>query len=187
MADCQVFRSLVDNSLRKGAVENAILLCEELVQMSSTSSDMLLLARAYYQKGAFRRSLTVLEQGNLLSSDAAIKTICSVFSALAPTDDNLSVGIATSDVKDALCVALLAAECLFQLEEYLDCLELLGPIVIVEDDEISMERIISRARALLPDPSEINTMAGILLLLVQCRDDFSDLLTEACWICSLAS
>jgi tetratricopeptide (TPR) repeat protein len=124
-------------------------------------------SQCYYLQNQPRRCLAALEQRGLLS---AHNTQLLSTSLLTSNSDSLlsteTTPLSRSDFIDLVSAFQLAARCLFSLQEYEDCVTLLGPLVSLDidlDSEdchlVGCRTAVSRAKALFQpvDESECNT------------------------------
>ena len=165
-------RVLVNDALSIGSNVSATFLAEQLVrQRNASCSDYILYAKCYNQNGEYRRCLAVLEHKGILSAQ--------VFSELS--DAICLKDVQTSKSTQArLLVWLsgvhLASLCLFSLEQYEECLDLLQPFfsVIEEEDNPSTSNIntlIENARAVFgSEDSKMNLMSGVFCIIGRCLD-----------------
>ncbi len=140
---------------------------------ASTPWDKILCGRCFYQCGEYRRCLAALEQESLLTIEA-----------IRHTHDCISLDLTTTaelrktfDYDAHVGALLLAAQCLCAVEQYDDCILLLEPFILLEDNEDLISSISSHARQLAAlggseeSNDSINTLAGdtrILLSFSQC-------------------
>lgn len=160
-------RKLVQDALSKGLYATAIILAQELLILPESSlTDKFLHARCYFHNGEYRRCIASLEQGGFLATEA-IRSVYECFH----NEEFQQVGnvLQKFDVTLAVDAMLLAAQCLFAIDQFDDCILLLEPFVLVDDNEALISQIISRARK-LDSSSSVNSVAAIYCIIGKCYD-----------------
>ena len=140
-------RDLVADCTSKGLFVSAALYAERLMRLTGNNvADIIVFARCYLLSGEHRRCLAILEQKGLLSASI----IRGLSDSIRPTTVNnlhdLSENISAKCDHINLIGIQLAAQCLFSLEQYEDCISLLDPLLIT-DDEANYAECISLAQA----------------------------------------
>ena len=167
----ETLRALVADALAKGVGSSASFLAETLVrQPDATRADVVQFARTYFSTGEPRRSLAVLEHKGLLSA----QLIHELSQVLSPRSLQSESQTPQGELLQSILSGLhLAAQCLFSLEQYSDCIHLLEPIIVLDrEDTIGIMSAVSRARGffgLLP-ATEINIMSSIYSIVGRCFD-----------------
>lgn len=140
-------RDLVTDCTSKGLYVSAALYAERLTRFTGNNiADIIAFARCYLLSGEHRRCLAILEQKGLLSASI----IRGVSDSIRPTavinlqDLNESSTVKCEHIN--LVGIQLAAQCLFSLEQYEDCISLLDPLLVTDDEANSVE-LISLAKA----------------------------------------
>lgn len=117
--------------------------------------------------------MALLEHKGMLSA----QRISSLSFALSPRSQGAtssSSSSSSSSLVDNLSAIHLAAQCLFSLEQYSDCIHLLEPIVFFDrSDAAGITTAVERARNSHPpqnESSQINIMASIYSIVGRCFD-----------------
>lgn len=128
-------RDLVADCTSKGLFISAALYAERLMRLTGNNiADIITFARCFTLSGEHRRCLAILEQKGLLSASI----IRSLSDSLRPTtvsnlhDLNESITVKCDNFN--LIAIQLAAQCLFSLEQYEDCISLLDPLLVTDDE-----------------------------------------------------
>ena len=159
--------------------------------------------QCFYLQNQPRRCLAALEQRGLLSAhNTQLLSEMLLTTSSAPvlnglSDNDESSICSGSNFIDLVSAFQLAARCLFSLEEYEDCVTLLGPLIALDDgragdDDLffNCEAAVTRAKSLFkprnidaPSSSsgatsgslmQINPMSGIYNTIGQCYDQLDN-------------
>ena len=168
-------RALVADAVGKGIWSTGCYLAEALLrQPDATQADVVQFARTYFMSGEPRRCLAVLEHKGLLSAQF-IHDLSLVLSPRSPLAESQLA--ASEDMQNVLSGIHLAAQCLFNLEQYNDCIYLLDPLLHFDrNDTAGSAAAVSRARGFFGQLSQsqtqtqINIMSSIYSIVGRCFD-----------------
>lgn len=141
-------RVLVHDALRKNLFSSASVLAEILISDGCQQSDYILYAKTFFCGGEPRRCLAILEKMNFLSASLIDAIAFEINPELSDKQLNVPRKEITLDLKVHLEAIRLAAQCLFAINQYEDCLTLLVPLVSLEEDDSELKLIIKRLQGL---------------------------------------
>jgi len=170
VSSTETLRALVSDALAKGVGETSCILAEALMrQPAVTKADIVQFARTYFSIGEPRRCLAVLEHKGMLSA----QYIHELSLVLSPRASHSESGLPSEDLHNILSSIHLAAQCLFNLEQYNDCIHLLESLIVFDrNDSLAISSAISRAKIFFGTmpPNQINVIASIYSIVGRCFD-----------------
>ena len=175
-------REMVENCLKNGITSTACTLCDRLLRLPDANlSDSVLFARCYQLAGEPRRCLASLEHNGML----AAQVITDISTVLSPSESPVAPDSIHPTFFDYLNGIHLAAQCLFSLEQYDDCINLLEPIVFIDSNSIhadDMDIAATRARDVYTRADKhvdygkgnVNVVASIYSIVGKCYDNLEN-------------
>lgn len=119
------------------------------------------LAQCYYDNGEPRRCLSLLERKGMLSH----QRIASIAEYVKPLQFSIVSVPPTDDILVSLKSVLLAAQCLFLLEQYDDCITLLSEVTVLDEGSSFIE-----SNSLFKDAQGISPLSAVYCLLGKSLD-----------------
>ena len=113
--DASSLQSLVLRLLESNHPQSALHFAQQLYKLTKSIAHGILCARCHYLSDEKRRCLGVLEQLGFLGADAI-----------------QAIREAAAESQDYLTAVVLAAQCLYDLEQFDDCIELVDPLVGID-------------------------------------------------------
>jgi anaphase-promoting complex subunit 6 len=157
--------ALVENAIKMGAIETAILLAEQLGTASQASSqEIVLLARTYLLSSEPRRCISLLEQRDLLSVQSLDLVITYLINICGSNDKKY---LDVSESESRINGVIIAGQALLLLNKCEDCLNLLNSVIKPIEETVGDIKIWSKNIA---NMTQIHPLAIMNCILGKCMD-----------------